>query len=136
MALKLTPVARTLVRRIYGSMALFAILVLSISRFVDYHHANHLLIWALAVFATLPIAAVVVSVGLYLRSEVDEFVRWKTMCALLWASGITLVITTLLGLLESLGAVEAIPSIYVVVLFAVLFGIFQGNLLGRDEAAE
>ena len=47
--------------------------------------------------------------GIYLRDEKDEFLRWMTIQSMLWAMGVVLALTTVVGFLQNFaGVVEAL----------------------------
>jgi hypothetical protein len=62
------------------------------------------------VLPTVPLLAVIVSMGLYLREETDEFERAVHTESALWASGGVLILATLLGFFELLAGGPRFPN--------------------------
>ena len=68
--------------------------------------------YLLAVVPALPLIAAIVILGRYVREETDEFKRAVFVEALLWAIGLTMVLTTAWGFIEMF-----IPGLHVPVLW-------------------
>lgn len=109
--------------RFIPSMALYAISVIGVNwlfHSVTVEGWPRLLI---AIVPALPIMGVIGSMGLYLVEETDEYLRMLQIRALLWATGITLVVTTAWGFLETYAGVQHFPLYFVFVLFCVSLGV-------------
>ena len=78
--------------------------------------------YALAALPALPIIAIVALVGRYLADEQDEYLRMRMIRQILWATGITLAITTMWGFMEDAG-LPHIPMFYVAVLWFAGLGV-------------
>jgi uncharacterized membrane protein len=79
-----------------------------------------------AVIPALPILAAIGVVGRYLVEETDEYQRALLVRAVLWATGGTLVVTTVWGFLESFAHVRPAQAGFPFMLFCVALGVAQG----------
>ena len=86
-------------------------------------HPAHLTTLGLAVLPAIPIIAVIVAVGLYLKEETDEFQRELLIQAMLWGMGGTMAAATVWGFLEANADMPHIPAFYVFVLFWAIVGV-------------
>jgi hypothetical protein len=121
------------VRRVAWTMSAYLLVIFGVVRFVSRHHPTGLLAYAIAVLPALPIVVLLAVVGIYLRDEKDEFLRWMTVKALLWATGVTLAATTTVGFLENFAEMKPVPGFYVFALYWVVFGAVQGTLQWRNR---
>lgn len=87
----------------------------------------------MAVISALPIVGMIVTMGLYLREETDEFVRHRLVTAMLAALGILFSATSILGFLQFEGIVTDLPVFLAFPLWCGLFGVVQGLLNLRDR---
>jgi hypothetical protein len=78
--------------------------------------------YALAALPALSVIAIFVLVGRYLVEEQDEYLRTRMIRQILWATGITLAITTMWGFMEDAG-LPHIPMFYVAVLWFAGLGV-------------
>ena len=114
---------RAYTRRLLTAMIFYLIaLSFAVSRF---KHAmpSHATAVFLSILPALPIVAVIVVVGLYLREETDEFQRALLTEALLWGMGGTLAITSIWGFLENFHQAQHFPAFYTFVLFWLFVGL-------------
>ena len=74
----------------------------------------------LAVAPALPLIAAIVILGRYIREETDEFKRAVFVEALLWAIGLTMVLTTAWGFIEMFVPGIHIPVLWVFPVFCVM----------------
>jgi hypothetical protein len=113
-------------RGIAWTMTAYVVAIFGVVRFVSRHHPKGFLAYAMAVLPAIPIVVMLAVVGIYLRDEKDEFLRWLTVKALLWATGVTLAVTTTIGFLETFAEMKPLPGFYVFVLYWMVFGVAQG----------
>lgn len=85
--------------------------------------------YAVAVAPALPVIGVIVTMGLYLRDETDEFQRAVHAEAALWATGGLLAIATVWGFLEMFGLVVHVEAWAAFPIWAVFQG--PGYLIAR-----
>ena len=77
----------------------------------------------LATVPSVPIVAMIVIVGLYLKEEKDEFQRDLVIQSLLWGAGGTLGVTSFWSFLHIFGRVPPVDGFHVFVLFWIFVGI-------------
>lgn len=107
-----------------------AVLLTSVSLFNQYDVSGPAL-WLLAVLPTLPIMGMVWAMTRLLIEEDDEYQRQKTMHSALIATGITLVVSTLWGFLETFGLV---PHVWLWAVFPIwAIGLGIGQIVVRDK---
>lgn len=73
-----------------------------------------------------PLIGIIVIIGLYLKEESDEYVRMQSVRMILFATGLTLAVTTVWGFLTSLAAVASLPLQFVGPLWCI--GLAFGNV--------
>ena len=92
-----------------------------------FHHGRLPLAAAigLALFPSIPIVAIIVIVGLYLKEEKDEFQRELYIKSLLWAAGTTLALTSFWSFLFIFGRhVPPVDGFHVLVIFWISAGLY------------
>ncbi len=87
------------------------------------HHVPGILAYTLAVVFALPLIGLIVSFGLYLRDEKDEFLRNLQIQSMLWGIGATFTVTIFMGILEFLGLTPHTNPYWVFILFCFFMGI-------------
>lgn len=92
----------------------------------------------MAVLIALPIAALLTVLGLYLREETDEFMRDRAVTAILIATGVLLIVSSIVGVLQYrdlVGMVKVFPAfpIWCFLWAAVQFFFFWRD--SRDDGA-
>jgi hypothetical protein len=120
---KRTPAAKRYLIRL-----LIAVTVYVIAVFVTMHLLYHGRLplpaaIGLATIPSIPIVAMIVIVGLYLKEETDEFQRELFIKCLLWGTGGTLAITSFWSFLHIFAHVPAVDGFHVFVLFWTLVGL-------------
>lgn len=68
----------------------------------------------------MPLIAAIVILGRYIREETDEFKRALFVESLLWATGMTMALTTAWGFVEMFIPSKHIPVLWVFPLFCVM----------------
>ncbi|NLS28786.1 hypothetical protein S2M10_37980 [Sphingomonas sp. S2M10] len=89
----------------------------------------------MAVLTSLPIVGMIAVMGLYIREETDEFVRYRLVTAMLVAIGILLSLTSILGFLQFEHIVGAVPVFFAFPAWCMFFGVVRGILCARDRGA-
>jgi hypothetical protein len=115
------------------TMSGYVLVILGVTWFVKHHHPQGVEAYVLAVLPAIPIVAMLAVMGIYLRDEKDEFLRWMTIEAMLWAMGVVLALTTVVGFLQNFAGVNAPPMFYVFVVFWLVFGVVQWVLQMRSR---
>jgi hypothetical protein len=120
-------------RGIAVTVSVYVVVILGLSMFLRHHHPRGPLAYGLAVLPSIPIVGMLVVMGVYLREEKDEFLRWRTIKALLWATGMMLAVTTVIGFLQNFAEMQAPPAYWVFVLYWIVFGLAQHLLSAGDR---
>lgn len=125
--------ARRYMKRFTLTMALYLVLLAASVAIGEAVAPSPWLLGLLAVLTGLPIIGIIVAMGLYLRDESDEFVRYRLVTAMLIALGILFSATSILGLLQYEGIVGELPVFLAFPIWCGLFGVVQGLLGLRDR---
>ena len=88
---------------------------------------------AMAVASALPIVSLLVLLAVYLHEETDEYVRNRTILAMLLATGAVLVFSSVLGMLQIGGLLGPAPIFLVFIVWACAWGIAKVWLEWRDR---
>lgn len=83
------------------------------------------LLYLAAATPAAPILAVIWAMGRYLLEETDEYLRVQLVEAILWATGVTLAVTTVWGFLETYAQAPHAPAYAVFILFSATLGVIQ-----------
>jgi hypothetical protein len=75
--------------------------------------------YAAALLPAVPLVGVIVSVGLYVREEADEFRRAVYVQSMLWGLGLVLVLSTVWGFLELLADAPHVEGWWVFPIYCV-----------------
>jgi hypothetical protein len=123
-------------RRVMVTMAAYLLVVLGSAEIVKHGAPRgwHLYFWS--VLPAIPVIAVIVQMGRYLREETDEYLRLRTMLSLLVATGTLLGTLVASDFLQSFASVPALPPFTSFVVFCAAFAITQGVLQLRDRAKD
>ncbi len=99
--LQKTPAARRYGFRLGGAMFAFAVLSFGLS-YLSFHgfHPRGLVAYIFAVMPAMAIVAALVSGGIYLSEETDEFQRHLFAQSILWGDGGIMVLTSVWGWLQ------------------------------------
>lgn len=127
----MTPATKRYNRRFIAmSLGYVGLLMMSVGLFNAYQIAGPAL-WMLALLPTLPVMGMVWAMARLVIEEDDEYQRQKTVNAALIATGITLVICTLWGFLETFGLV---PHVWLWATFPIwAIGLGVGQMMVRDK---
>lgn len=121
-----TKASRRYMVRISTVMVFYMLTVLSVTRMVRAHHPTGAKAYLMAALPTIPVIAMLVVVGLYLKEEQDEFQRSLVVRSLLWAIGCTLAFAAFTDFLRSYEVIASVPPFTEFVAFWIIFGIAQG----------
>jgi small-conductance mechanosensitive channel len=131
-----SPACRTYRKRIAVTMTFYMVAIMGVVYYLRDHHPSRVIAYVLAILPAIPILWMLVVVGIYLRDEQDEFQRWMLIRSILWATGIVLAVTTVIGFLQNFAAVTAPPAYYVFVLFWLVVAVVQGVQQIRSGRAD
>ncbi|MGB6482842.1 MAG: hypothetical protein WBE86_05075 [Candidatus Acidiferrales bacterium] len=99
---------------------LYFLLFVMVNWLFDRHFLRGHIAYLFAVLPALPLIVVIVLLGRYIREETDEFKRAVFVEALLWAIGLTMVLTTAWGFIEMFIPGMHVPVLWVFPLFCVM----------------
>jgi len=130
-AMKMTPsaAAARYRRRFMITMGLYVVALTAAIEAYKLLHAQGALAYALAILPALPLVASIVTMGLYLREETDEFERSVQAEGALWATGGLLAVATVWGFLEMFGLVPHVETWAAFPAWAVFLA--PGQLIAR-----
>jgi len=111
-AMKMTPsvAARRYRRRFLIAMGIYVVALAAAIEAYQRLHPAGALAYGLAILPALPLIAAILTMGLYLREETDEFERAVQSEAALWATGGLLTAASVWGFLEMFGLVPHLDS--------------------------
>ena len=111
-----TPAGRRYAVRFMSAMAVYAVIFFTARPF-QAHYASAPLRVVIALGLALSVIGVIAAVGLYLLEEADEYQRMVQAQAVIWATGLTLSVSTLWGYLAVMRLTRDLPSVDVFILF-------------------
>ena len=111
-----TPAGRRYTVRFLSAMAVYAVIFFAARPF-DVRYASTPLRVAIALGLALSVLGVIVAIGRYLIEEADEYQRMIQAQAVIWATGITLSVSTLWGYLAVMRLVGDLPAADVFLVF-------------------
>lgn len=109
----------------------YIVLILSTALYFYRFHPHGPLAYVLAVLPSIAILAVIVSLGLYLVEETDEFQRSLMVELLLWGLGGVLVVTSAWGSLETFTHIPHLMPTMTYALFWIFASLSWPFLLRR-----
>ena len=127
-----TPAGRRYAVRFLSAMGVYAA-IFFVARPFEAHYASVPLRVAIALGLALSVIGVIAAVGLYLLEEADEYQRMLQAQAVIWATGITLSVSTLWGYLAVMRLARDLPAVDVFIVFNAAWLAVTGvrKVLGR-----
>ena len=125
------PAARRFVYRSLAANASYIVLIVSAALYFHRFHPHGPLAYFLAVLPALAILGVIVSLGVYLVEEKDEFQRNLMVELLLWGLGGVLVVTSAWGTLETFVHIPHLQPTMTYALFWIFVGVSWPFLLRK-----
>ncbi len=122
---------RRYLRRFAVAMSAYIALTLVVVTCFHRLHPHGPFAYLLAVLPALAIIGIIVTVGLYLAEEKDEFQRNLFVQAMLWGLGGVLSVTSIWGMLESFTHIPHFQPTWTFTLFWILVGISSPLLQRR-----
>jgi hypothetical protein len=131
-----SPALKRYQRRVTTVMVAYVVILLSASWLVKHGHPHgwHLYFWSS--LPAIPVIMVIVAMGRYISEEKDEYLRLRTMLALLVATGALLGTLVVSDFLQAFAKAPAFPPFTSFVIFCAAFAITQGVLKLRDRASD
>jgi hypothetical protein len=123
---------------VWRFMASYVMVLFCSQWFVKHDGAERFYLYFWAVIPALPIVAVIVRMGQYLREETDEYQRWLAMQSILVGAGALLAVTVVTDFLRAFAKVGALPPFWGFVIFCASMGASQAwqKLRNRSLADE
>lgn len=131
-----TEAAKRYVRRFSVVTTLYIALVAGNAALDRLIHPAPLTAGLMAVLTALPIAGMLMVLGLYLREETDEFVRDRIVTSMLIATGVLLSVASVIGMLQFAGLVGTVKVFMAFPLWCAVWGVAQMLLNWRDRRAD
>jgi hypothetical protein len=117
------PAHRAYLIRMAASMGAYAAVLSAVVWAFDHHPPQGPLRYGLAALPALPILGSIWAMGRYLVEEQDEYLRFRTIRAVLGGLGITLALATVWGFVETFAGGPPIPMYYIYIVFCAAMGL-------------
>jgi hypothetical protein len=117
------PATRRYQMRFCLLMVAYIVLILGVTWMIRYAPPPGIWRYVAAVSPAVPLVGVIVTLGLYLAEETDEFRRMQLAQAMLWGLGATLTVTTVWGFLEDLAGAPHLALTWIFPIFCVCMGV-------------
>ena len=127
---ELRPVMKRYRRRLLVALLAYAVILVGSLSLLRGGHLAGPLLWIVAVAPAVPILGVLVTMGLYLKEEPDEFERMIHVEAMLWGLGAVLGVNTVWSFLSNANTVPE-PPLFVV--FCLVWGLSQPLIRRRYQ---
>jgi len=131
--MKRTPAAQRYHRRASAAALAYVVLIAAHTALPHVLPPPRALMAALAAASALPIVALIVLLGRYLREETDEYVRNRSILSMLLALGVVLSLSSVLGMLQIGGLIGDVPVFLAFVAWACAWGVARLWLERRDR---
>jgi hypothetical protein len=122
---RLNPAQRRYVGRVLPLVLCYVVVLMACTWAIREYAPTGAALFLLALLPSLPLLAWIGVLGLYLRTERDEFIRTRLIEAMIGGLGLMLAVTTVWGFLENGGAVSHFPTFLCFPLWAGSFGLWQ-----------
>ena len=115
-----SPAVRRYVWRVTAAMASYVVVLVAVDLIVRHAAPTGPSLYLLALLPALPVLGVFAALGRYLLEESDEYQRVCMVRQIIYATGLTLAITTVWGFLSSFADIA--PARHVAVIWFACFG--------------
>jgi hypothetical protein len=96
---KMSPHQRRYLRIFGATLAITAFAEMLMRDAVKNNHLSRPVLYALALLSAIPVIGIIVTIGKYLATEKDEFIRNMVTQALLWGLGVMMVVESIYAFL-------------------------------------
>jgi peptidoglycan/LPS O-acetylase OafA/YrhL len=131
-----SPAFKRYQRRVLKVMAVYFVVILLAAWVVRHEHPHGWPLYFWSALPAVPVILVIVAMGLYVSEEKDEYLRMRTMLALLVSTGALLGTLVVSDFLQSFAGAPAFPPFTSFVIFAFTFAATQGVLKLRNRASD
>jgi small-conductance mechanosensitive channel len=128
-----TPAARRYMKRFVPTMIGYVVAVMGTSIAVDRLHPAGALLVTLSILPALPILALLLVIGLYVREETDEYLRQRIVSAMLIGIGAVLAVASVLGFLQIYRAIGQVDVFWAFPIWCGVWGAAQCIMAWRDR---
>ncbi|MHA6717927.1 hypothetical protein ACX40Y_00625 [Sphingomonas sp. RS6] len=128
-----TPAARRYVKRFIPTMIAYVVAVIGASLAVDRIEPAGVALVVLSILPALPILALLVVIGLYVREETDEYLRQRIVTAMLIGIGAVLAVASVLGFLQIYRAIGQVDVFWAFPVWCGVWGLAQCIMTWRDR---
>jgi hypothetical protein len=123
-------------RRVMVVMAAYVVLLFAASWMVKHSHPVGWQLYFWSALPAIPVILVIVSMGRYIAEEKDEYLRLRTMLALLVATGALVGTLVVSDFLQAFAGAPAFPPFTSFIIFALAFGATQAVLKLRNRSKD
>lgn len=133
-----TKAEKEYLRRFAVVMGFYLLTVWRVTALVRHTQPEGVKLWFLSALPTLPVIGIIVTIGLYLRDEKDEYKRYQLVRSMLAAIAATLVVSTYTDFLRSYSSFPGLPPFALFTTFWVVMGLggavqSVADRMGRHE---
>jgi hypothetical protein len=118
-----TPAFKRYQLRVIGASLAYAFALCGAVWLFKHHPPEGVLRYGVAVAPAVPLVAIIVAMGLFLKEEDDEFQRALMVEQMLWSTGAMLTFVTIWGFLESFDVAPHVEAYWGAVLWFAMFGV-------------
>ena len=131
-----TPAAQRYTRRSWVVVLLYIMVASANAAMPHVFSPPRMLVVTMALVLGLLVVALIVLLAMYLQEETDEYVRNRSILAMLLATGVVLVLSSVLGMLQIGGLIGHVPMFLAFVVWSCAWGIARVWLEWRDRREE
>ena len=117
------PAIRRYLRRFLTAITAYVVLLIAVMKYFHRFHPHGPMAYVLAVLPAIAIIGSIVTVGLYLTEENDEFQRSLFIQSLLWGLGGVMTVTSVWSMLEVFTHIPAFEPSWTYSCFWIFVGI-------------
>lgn len=118
----LTPAQRSHVRRVLWLLVAYAVILPPLIWLRTHRHVSDPLLFAMAVFAAIPVLGIFASWGRYLSDERDEYQRALTLHRIVIATNATMGAAVVWGFLQAFGVMPLVEAYWIPFVWVVIQG--------------
>jgi undecaprenyl pyrophosphate phosphatase UppP len=120
-------------RRVLSAMGVYAVTLYAASWFVRHQHTQGWALYFWSVLPAIPVMVTMAAMGRYLQEETDEYLRLRTMRALLAGTAALLATLVVGDFLQAFAHAHAFPPFTCFLIFYAAVGIAQMVQTLRDR---
>ncbi|MDF7776284.1 hypothetical protein P1X14_13590 [Sphingomonas sp. AOB5] len=125
--------ARRYVKRFVPTMIAYCAILAGVTWYIDAARPAGAVLAGLSILPALPIIGVLIVMGLYLAEETDEYVRQRLVTCMIFAMGVVLALSTVLGFLQIHRVIGQVNVFWAFPGWCFAWGMAQTALAVRDR---